>query len=86
MRRAKRVQRMRDGLPTRVPLAAAFPFFWWTARSRRSRSGLTDLLDGWYARKFGQVTATGAAIDPSTDKVFVLTVVGTLVALCANVE
>jgi phosphatidylglycerophosphate synthase len=44
------------------------------------------LLDGWYARKFGQVTATGAAIDPSTGKVFVLTVVGTLVALCANVE
>ncbi len=39
----------------------------------------SDVLDGWYARRFDQVTRTGALIDPITDKVFVLTVVVTLV-------
>ena len=66
---------------SRIPLAAAFPFTY-------SRLGLafgilitaavTDVLDGWYARRFGQVTATGSALDPITDKVFVLTVAITL--------
>jgi phosphatidylglycerophosphate synthase len=39
-------------------------------------AGVTDVLDGWYARRFDQVTATGAVVDPITDKLFVLTVVG----------
>jgi cardiolipin synthase (CMP-forming) len=66
---------------SRIPLAAAFPF-------TLSRLGLafgilitaavTDVVDGWYARRFGQVTATGSALDPMTDKVFVLTVATTL--------
>jgi cardiolipin synthase len=42
-------------------------------------AGATDVLDGWYARRFDQVTATGAVIDPIADKTFVLTVVVTLV-------
>jgi phosphatidylglycerophosphate synthase len=37
-------------------------------------SGLSDVLDGWLARRYGQVTATGAVLDPVTDKLFVLTV------------
>ncbi len=42
-------------------------------------AGVTDVVDGWYARRFGQVTATGAVLDPITDKAFVLTVVVALV-------
>jgi CDP-diacylglycerol--glycerol-3-phosphate 3-phosphatidyltransferase/cardiolipin synthase len=43
-------------------------------------SGLSDVADGWWARKTGQVTATGAAVDPVTDKWFVLCVVLALVS------
>jgi cardiolipin synthase (CMP-forming) len=67
---------------SRIPLAAAFPF----AVDRPSLAlgiligaGLSDVLDGWYARRFGEATATGAALDPVTDKLFVLTVAVTLV-------
>ncbi len=66
----------------RVPLAAAFPFALeqpYAALAILAAAGLSDILDGWYARRFGQVTPTGAAIDPITDKVFVLTVAVTLV-------
>ena len=31
----------------------------------------TDWLDGWYARKFGQVTVLGRILDPFADKVFI---------------
>jgi cardiolipin synthase (CMP-forming) len=64
----------------RVPLAVAFPL----APSANAAfailiaSGVTDVLDGWYARRFGQVTAAGAVVDPITDKIFVATVVVTL--------
>lgn len=67
---------------SRLPLAAAFPFV--AARPVAGlailvAAGLSDILDGWYARRFGEVTPTGAAIDPVTDKLFVLTVAVTLV-------
>jgi CDP-diacylglycerol--glycerol-3-phosphate 3-phosphatidyltransferase/cardiolipin synthase len=42
-------------------------------------AALTDVLDGWVARRSGTVTRTGAALDPITDKVFVLTVAIALV-------
>jgi CDP-diacylglycerol--glycerol-3-phosphate 3-phosphatidyltransferase/cardiolipin synthase len=41
-------------------------------------AGLSDVLDGWYARRYGQVTITGTLVDPITDKFFVLVVVVTL--------
>jgi CDP-diacylglycerol---glycerol-3-phosphate 3-phosphatidyltransferase len=66
----------------RVPLAAAFPIALqrpFAALAILGAAGLSDILDGWYARRFRQVTATGAAIDPITDKLFVLTVAITLV-------
>ena len=67
---------------SRVPLAVAFPFV--VGRPEIAFgvlviAGLSDVLDGWYARRFGQVTATGSALDPITDKLFVLTVAVTLV-------
>lgn len=31
-------------------------------------SGLTDVLDGWYARRFGAVSDLGKALDPAADK------------------
>jgi cardiolipin synthase len=66
----------------RIPLAASFPFVIGepiAAFAVLGAAGLTDVLDGWYARRFGQVTATGCAIDPLTDKLFVITVATTLV-------
>ena len=67
----------------RVPIGLAFPFVvertpW--ALGVLALGGLTDVLDGYAARRLGQVTATGAALDPVTDKFFVLTVAVTLVA------
>jgi CDP-diacylglycerol--glycerol-3-phosphate 3-phosphatidyltransferase/cardiolipin synthase len=67
----------------RIPLAVVFPFLVGkplVAVAVLCIAGVTDVLDGWYARRFGQVTSTGCAIDPVTDKLFVVTVAFTLVA------
>jgi len=66
----------------RVPLALVFPFaashtLW--ALGVLVLAGATDMLDGFCARRFGLVTPTGAALDPITDKLFVLTVATTLI-------
>jgi CDP-diacylglycerol--glycerol-3-phosphate 3-phosphatidyltransferase/cardiolipin synthase len=66
----------------RVPLAAAFPCVLTMPKAAfgvLAAAGLTDVLDGWYARARGQATATGAVVDAVTDKVFVATVVVALV-------
>jgi CDP-diacylglycerol--glycerol-3-phosphate 3-phosphatidyltransferase len=34
---------------------------------------LTDILDGWVARKYGQVTRTGKLLDPIADKLLIMT-------------
>jgi cardiolipin synthase (CMP-forming) len=58
----------------RVPLAIAFvllvhrPLFAFVVLLL---AGASDLLDGWYARRFGQSSATGALADAVVDKVFV---------------
>lgn len=44
-------------------------------------SALTDLLDGYFARKLGVASRLGAYADPLTDKVFYLTALPTLVYL-----
>ncbi|HEU4643531.1 MAG TPA: CDP-alcohol phosphatidyltransferase family protein [Gemmatimonadaceae bacterium] len=57
----------------RFPLAAAFVLVQGTGArvALLSAAALTDLLDGWLARR-GQTTQLGALLDPVADKTFVL--------------
>jgi cardiolipin synthase len=67
---------------SRLPLALLFPFVHRSVSLSvvlLAMAGLTDLLDGWYARHFHQETATGAVLDGIMDKAFVLSVFATLV-------
>jgi len=41
-------------------------------------SGITDYLDGYFAKKMKMTTKAGAIIDPLTDKVFVILVIAAL--------
>ncbi len=41
-------------------------------------SGLTDILDGYIARRSGQVTLTGMMLDPLADKLMMLAIVTAL--------
>jgi phosphatidylglycerophosphate synthase len=67
---------------SRLALAAAFV----VARGAVARlaliaaAGATDWLDGWLARRRNETSPFGAVIDPATDRVFVVVVVGTLLA------
>ena len=65
---------------SRLALAAAFPFVpnGSTQAVLIGTAGLTDMTDGWVARRFGQRTRAGEVLDPVTDKLFVLVVVATL--------
>ena len=66
----------------RVPLAVAFPLAAGNAPLALGIlgfAGLTDVLDGWAARKLGQATPVGALVDGIADKVFAASVLGTLV-------
>ena len=40
--------------------------------------GVLDWFDGWYARKYGQITVFGSFLDPLADKLFVGTLLGVL--------
>lgn len=68
---------------TRLAFAAVFP---WAADAPGpallvlALAAVSDVLDGWVARRHGLVTATGAVVDGITDKVFALTVVITLLS------
>lgn len=70
----------------RVPLAVAFPLYASNASNAAialgvlGAAGVTDVLDGWLARKLDQATPTGAMVDGIADKVFAASVLGTLVA------
>jgi len=66
---------------SRIPLAAAFPLgsdsplF---SLGVLGLSGLSDVLDGWSARKLDQHTELGRFVDPIADKIFMGSVVTTL--------
>jgi CDP-diacylglycerol---glycerol-3-phosphate 3-phosphatidyltransferase len=42
-------------------------------------AAVTDMLDGWLARRVGMVTRFGALVDPFADRVFALVAVATFV-------
>jgi cardiolipin synthase len=66
---------------SRVVLAVAFI----VAHDANARLGIvlaaavTDMLDGWLARRAGMVSRFGALVDPFADRVFVLVAVSTFV-------
>jgi CDP-diacylglycerol--glycerol-3-phosphate 3-phosphatidyltransferase/cardiolipin synthase len=67
----------------RIPLGLAFPFAVESAAATVAVlvvAAMTDVADGWYARKFDQVTPVGAIADGIADKVFVLCIVLTLLS------
>ena len=62
---------------SRVLLAGIFPFYVdhpAIALSIVAAAAVSDMLDGFVARKLGQASATGAALDPITDKIFATSV------------
>ena len=66
---------------SRLGFAAWFPFLadspgW--ALTVIAAAGLSDFLDGWYARRFHITSATGAILDPITDKAFATSVMVSL--------
>lgn len=66
----------------RFPLGALFPFVHESAPASLAvlaAAGLTDVLDGAIARRFGLATPTGAVVDGVSDKVFAFAVLATLV-------
>lgn len=46
-------------------------------------AALTDWLDGWLARRHGQVSALGTMLDPIADKAMVILVLATLTGIAA---
>ena len=50
--------------------------YWWkdpAACAAFALAGITDSLDGYYARKWGQTSRLGAFLDPVADKLIVAT-------------
>lgn len=67
----------------RGALAVVFPFVVdrpLLALGLLALGGLSDIVDGWLARRLDRVTPLGIVIDPITDKLFVFVVVASLVA------
>lgn len=68
---------------SRIAFAVAFPFSLEAPRvalALVAAAALSDFLDGWYARRFGMTSPTGALLDPITDKCFAISVLVSLVA------
>jgi cardiolipin synthase len=64
-----------------VPVIFCILFFfksWGIVFILVSLGALTDLLDGWVARRFSQETAWGRILDPLADKIFGLSLLGVL--------
>ena len=60
----------------RMALAIAFfavvPFGWyWLGLALFSVAAATDWVDGYWARKYGQVTKLGRILDPFADKLII---------------
>lgn len=57
------------------------PFWSWVAGVVFVVAGLTDLLDGWLARRMKQVTLLGQYLDPVADKLLIASVLVMLSAM-----
>jgi phosphatidylglycerophosphate synthase len=89
LRRLSTVYSARDALRlpgllslSRLPLAASFPFVFRSSTDAvavLSLAAVSDVLDGWLARRLGQQTATGAVLDGLMDKLLASVVLLTLV-------
>jgi phosphatidylglycerophosphate synthase len=71
------------GLLSLSRVAMAFVFPWtidrpWLALTLIAAAGVSDVLDGYCARRLGRSSPTGAALDPLTDKIFAASIVLTL--------
>ena len=79
-----------DWRPFTVPNAITFvrllciPLFLWLLFGRDDRAaaaillavlGSTDWVDGWFARRFNQVSELGKILDPAADRLLILTAV-----------
>jgi len=53
----------------------------WIALALFAVAGLTDFLDGWLARRLGQISAVGAMLDPIADKAMVAIALAVLLGL-----
>jgi CDP-diacylglycerol--glycerol-3-phosphate 3-phosphatidyltransferase len=69
---------------TIVPGYPASRFWFTTALTAMVLSAVTDMFDGYFARKFNVTSRLGSYADPMTDKVFYLTAFPTLVYLAAR--
>jgi CDP-diacylglycerol--glycerol-3-phosphate 3-phosphatidyltransferase len=61
---------------SRIPLTALLCYFiaeklWLAGLITFIIAALTDAIDGWWARKFNQLSAFGRTFDPLTDKVLI---------------
>lgn len=72
-------------LPNLVSLSRLALAGWFVAAATPAAQGIiivlaaaTDFLDGWLARRLNQRSRAGEILDPVTDKLFVLTVLVTL--------
>jgi CDP-diacylglycerol--glycerol-3-phosphate 3-phosphatidyltransferase/cardiolipin synthase len=69
---------------SRVGFAVAFPFVAHrplVALAVLVAAALSDMLDGWYARRFNRCSVMGAVLDPITDKLFAVSVVVSLIVV-----
>ncbi len=72
---------------SRVPLAVATGYFLWRDDGRSTliaaillvMAGITDGLDGYLARRRGQITKLGIALDPIADKIFAVILIVCLI-------
>jgi phosphatidylglycerophosphate synthase len=76
------LRKMEDGR-LRLGNEAWHAYWFWLAFGSMVMSALTDLFDGYYARKFHVETKLGAYADPMTDKTFYLVAFPTLLYVAA---